>query len=76
MLLWPVAERNNECMKRTFLLLVVEASVVVAVAGQVSALVDMKASQPRVVLELAQKSCLCLQRELSLLEVPPSHQQL
>lgn len=75
MLLWPVAERNDECMKRTIVLLVAETSVVVAVAGQVSALVHMKTSQPRVVLEMAQKSCLCLQRARSFLEVPPSHQQ-
>lgn len=54
MKLRAVAERNNECMKH-----MVVAPVVVAVVGQVSALVDIKALQPGVVLEISQKPCFC-----------------
>ena len=54
-----VVERSDECMRSMLVPLVAETNVVVVVAGQASALADMKSLQPRVVLDMTQKSCLC-----------------
>lgn len=48
-----MVEQNNERMRHTVIPLDVDIRVVATVVGQVVELVDMKALQPRVVLEMS-----------------------